>query len=46
MVEAIRSISDFTFITFSWVDDGNGGAECVTIGNSTQSWYIPKKLIE
>ena len=46
LVDAIHSISDFSFITFSWRDDGNGGAECVRIGNSTQSWYLPKKVIE
>lgn len=46
LIEAIRSISDFSFIQFSWEDDGFGGARCTQIGVSTQSWYIPKKLIE
>lgn len=46
LVEAIHSISDFSYIVFSWRDDGNGGAECVRIGNSTQSWYLPEKVIK
>jgi hypothetical protein len=27
VVDALRSISDFSYIIFSWVDDGFGGAE-------------------
>ena len=37
MVAAIHSISDFSFVTFSW----NPALECTIIGNSTQSYYIP-----
>lgn len=40
LVEAIHNISDFSFITFSGNDDG----ECLSIGNSTQSFYIPDSL--
>lgn len=37
LLEAIRSIADFSFITFA--ADENG--QCIRIGNSTQSFYIP-----
>ena len=36
LVDAIKSISDFSFITFAWDVDGN----CTRIGNSTQSFYV------
>ncbi|RBP53544.1 hypothetical protein [Arenicella xantha] len=38
MVEAISSIAQLSFITFGWDKSG----ECTWIGNSTQSFYIPK----
>ena len=37
LVKAINSIADFSFVTFSWNEDG----ECTRIGNSTQSFYLP-----
>jgi hypothetical protein len=40
--DLIASIGDqdhFSFITFSW----NAAGECRSIGNSTQSFYIPEK---
>lgn len=37
LLEAIKSIVDFSFITFA--ADGNG--QCTRIGNSAQSIYIP-----
>lgn len=37
LVEALRAISAFSFITFSWDADGN----CTRIGVSTQSFYLP-----
>lgn len=40
LVAAIRSIADFSFISFS-SDDID---ECTRIGNSTQSFYIPEIL--
>lgn len=43
LLDRVRSTSDYSFITFSWTDDGNGGAECVRVGFSTQSFYLPKK---
>lgn len=41
LIEAMRSTSDFAFITFSWIDDGQDGAECIRVGHSTQSFYLP-----
>lgn len=43
LLDAMRSTSDYAFITFSWRDDGAGGAECTRVGHSTQSFYLPKK---
>jgi len=43
LIDAMRSTSDYAFITFSWQDDGAGGAECIRVGHSTQSFYLPKK---
>ncbi|WP_251358598.1 hypothetical protein [Kangiella sp. TOML190] len=37
LLDAIDAISDYSFVTFSWNEDG----ECTRIGNSTQSFYIP-----
>jgi hypothetical protein len=39
LVEALASISDYSFITFTW----NAAGFCTAIGNSTQSIYIPAK---
>lgn len=39
LIEAIKSISAFSFITFS-ANPETG--DCTRIGNSTQSFYIPK----
>lgn len=43
LLDRLRSTSDYSFLTFSWQDDGSGGAECVRVGFSTQSFYLPKK---
>ena len=42
LLDVMKTTSDFAFITFSWKDDGAGGAECRRIGFSTQSFYLPK----
>lgn len=42
LVQAVRAISDFSYIEFRWEDDGNGGSSCTSIGISTQSFYIEK----
>jgi len=41
LMDAIKAHSAFAFITFSWQDDGAGGAECTRVGSSTQSFYLP-----
>ena len=42
LLDEIRGISDSSFITFSWVDDGAGNLTCTRIGFSTQSFYATK----
>ncbi len=37
VLAGINAISDYSFITFGW-DENN---ECIRIGNSTQSFYLP-----
>jgi hypothetical protein len=39
LIESLASISDYSFITFTW----NAAGFCTSIGNSTQSVYIPDK---
>jgi len=39
LIASIGDQDDFSFITFSW----NAAGECRSIGNSTQSFYIPPK---
>ena len=39
LIASIGDNDDFSFITFAW----NAAGECRAIGNSTQSFYIPKK---
>ncbi len=41
LLDAMKATSSYSFVSFSWEDDGFGGAECVRIGFSTQSWYLP-----
>lgn len=41
LLNAIKAISDHSFVTFSWSDDGTGNLTCTRIGNSTQSFYLP-----
>lgn len=40
LIASIGDQDDFSFITFSW----NAAGECRSIGNSTQSFYIPRKV--
>lgn len=40
LLDEMRANSDYAFITFSWQDDGFGGAECIRVGFSTQSFYL------
>jgi hypothetical protein len=39
LIEALASISDYSFIVFTWDASGT----CTSIGNSTQSVYLPDK---
>ena len=38
LIASIGDQDDFSFITFGW----DAAGECTSIGNSTQSFYIPK----
>ena len=38
LLEKIGTVSDFSFITFSWNENG----DCTRVGVSTQSFYIPE----
>ncbi len=42
LLDAMKSTSDFSFITFNWDDAG----ECTRIGFSTQSFYLPNFKIQ
>jgi len=44
LLDAIKATSAYAFITFSWQDDGFGGAECTRIGFSIQSFYLPENV--
>lgn len=44
LLDAIKATSAYAFITFSWQDDGQGGAECIRFGSSTQSFYLPSNV--
>ncbi len=39
LIASISDQDDFSFITFAW----NAAGDCRSIGNSTQSFYIPAK---
>ena len=43
LIQTMRTTASYSFITFNWQDDGDGGLECTRIGFSTQSFYLPKK---
>lgn len=40
LIAAIETIADFSFLTYS----ADGSGECIRIGTSTQSFYIPAEL--
>jgi len=42
LLEGINVLSDSSFITFSWTDDGEDGLTCIRVGSSTQSFYLGK----
>jgi hypothetical protein len=42
LLDEMSANNDYAFITFGWQDDGGGGAECIRVGFSTQSFYLPE----
>ena len=44
LLDAMKATSDYSYITFNWEDDGNGGMLCNRIGFSTQSFYLPRNV--
>ena len=42
LLDEMRATSAYSFITFSFVDDGAGGFTCTRVGFSTQSFYLEK----
>ena len=40
LLDEMRASNDFSFVTFSWEDDGFGNLTCNRVGFSTQSFYI------
>ena len=42
LLEGINILSDSSFISFSWTDDGSGNLTCIRVGSSTQSFYLTK----
>jgi hypothetical protein len=42
LVEQIRAAASYSYITFRWNDDG----DCISVSNSTQSFYLPKNADE
>jgi hypothetical protein len=43
LLERIRGLSTYSFITFSWQVNAPFGEECIRVGFSTQSFYLPKE---
>ena len=41
LMEGMNLIAESSFITFSWVDDGEGNLTCNFVGSSSQSFYLP-----
>ena len=42
LMEGINVLSDSSYITFSWDDDGDGNLTCNRVGASPQSFYLSK----
>jgi len=42
LMEGVNVLSDSSYITFSWDDDGEGNLTCNRVGSSTQSFYLRK----
>ena len=44
LMDGINILSDSSFITFSWDDDGEDNLTCNRVGSSTQSFYLRKAV--
>ena len=42
LLDDMRALNDFSWITFSWTDVGAGDLTCTRVGISTQSFYLDK----
>lgn len=42
LLDEMRASNDFSYVTFSWTDDGAGNLTCTRVGFSTQSFYLDK----
>jgi hypothetical protein len=42
LLDEMRASNDYAWITFGWQDDGGGGLDCIRVGFSTQSFYLPE----
>ena len=42
LLDEMRASNDFSFVSFSWTDDGAGNLTCTRVGFSTQSFYLDK----
>lgn len=43
LIDDMSSISDLAYITFDFREVGPDLYECIRVGSSTQSWYLPYK---
>ena len=43
LVDDIGSMSDYAYISFSWREVAPDVYECIRVGSSTQSFYLPEK---
>ena len=43
LLDDISSMSDYAYITFDWIETSPDVRECIRVGSSTRSWYLPDK---
>ncbi len=46
LIETMRAQNSYSFITFGWQENSQGGFECFRVGFSTQSFYLPDKKVK
>lgn len=44
LIDAMKSLTAYAFITFSWREVEPDVFECIRVGFSTQSFYLPDKM--